>query len=174
LRWINGAHLACYAIFFALAIAPDAASRLPLLGAPFENGLKRMREWDVTARAVEAQVRQGGPYTALLVDHRHLYYELSYYLRDAKDLPPLRMWLLRQEAGNEAEASAPITKAYDGRVFVAHQSPHNVVFLRSDFAQATPAGDAEIQVGPSKKRPIIFTIASGFAPRRRVFAAEKE
>ena len=60
-----------------------------------------------------------GGLTAIAVNNRFLYYALAYYGRDYFSEPlaaPLKIWLRGTSAGNQAEASAPLTAANGQRV----------------------------------------------------------
>lgn len=173
LRWGTGAHAALYALFLALALNPGAAYRAPLVGRAIENGLKRMNAWDRTAAAVAAEAQQGR-YTAVLVDHRHMYCELAYHWRDRRDLPPLRMYVLRDAAGNQAEAAAPMRAALGAHVLVVHMSPRYEHFVAGDFHSFHTFRRIEIPLGPHKTRAIAFSEASGFAPIARTSAFLEE
>lgn len=174
LRWANAGHAFLFAIFLALATAPAAAMRMPLLGRGIENGLKRMTAWEETADLVAARVREaaraGTPFTAVLVDHRHTYNEFRYHWRDDPDLPPLRMYVLREAAGNQAESAAPMTAAVGGAVLVVHLSPRYIPFVAGDFAQFRTVAETAVPVGPSKTRALALSEASGFAPQPRTAA----
>jgi len=89
-------------ILFVGLLAPGLAD-----AAGFGNALKRVRAWPETARVVAARARAQGPFTAIMVDNRLLYYDLAYYLRDQESGAPLRMWQLDAAPGNSAEMSAP-------------------------------------------------------------------
>ena len=74
----------------------------------------RARAWEETAReiALRAAPQPGEPpFTAVMVDDRATYFELSYYWREARragaPLPPVRMWLLHGDARNSAEVHRP-------------------------------------------------------------------
>jgi 4-amino-4-deoxy-L-arabinose transferase-like glycosyltransferase len=175
LRWSNALHAGLYAIFLALALVPAAAYRAPLLGRPIENGLKRMADWDKTADLIAARVRASStPYSAVLVDHRHLYNELAYHWRDDPDLPPLRMYVLRGAAGNQAESAAPMTADVGAHVFVVHMSPRYEHFVAGDFATFATRERIEQPIGPRKVRALAFSEAGGFQPVARTpeFLAE--
>jgi 4-amino-4-deoxy-L-arabinose transferase-like glycosyltransferase len=170
-RWLargNALQAGLYAIFFALAMNPAAAYRAPLLGRGIENGLKRMNAWPETAAAVARRARAaaaaGAPYTAVLVDHRHMFNELAYQWRDAADLPPLRMYVLRGAAGNQAEAAAPMTANVGAHVLIVHMSPRYEHFVAGDFARFVTTERIEIALGPRKRRALAFSEASGFRP----------
>ncbi len=164
-------HAGLYAVFLALALAPAAAYRAPLLGRPIENGLKRMNAWPETADAIAARARAaaaaGAPYSAVLVDHRHMFNELQYQWRDDAGLPPLRMYVLRAGAGNQAEAAAPMTADVGARVLVVHMSPRYEAFVAGDFAAFATVERLDIPLGPRKTRPLAFSEASGFQPVAR-------
>jgi hypothetical protein len=178
LRWGNAAHAALFALFMALALMPDAAHRAPLIGRGIENGLKRMNAWDDTAEAIAGRARSaadaGAPYSAILVDHRHMYCELAYHWRDARDLPPLRMYVLRGAPGNQAEAAAPMTADMGARVLVAHMSPRYEKFVAGDFATFRTIERTEIPLGPRRTRALAFSEASGFQPVARTPAFLEE
>lgn len=171
LRWGNIAHGVLFTFFMMLALMPEAAYRTPLIGRGIENGLKRMNAWDDTADAVAGLARTaagaGAPYSAILADHRHMYCELAYQWRDARDLPPLRMYVLRGVAGNQAEAAAPMTADVGARVLVAHMSPRYEKFVARDFASFRTIERTEIPLGPRKTRALAFSEASGFQPATR-------
>ena len=168
LRWANAAHAALFAVFLGLALAPAAAFKAPLIGRGIENGLKRMYAWDRTAGAIAAQARAAAtPYTAILVDHRHLYCELVYEFRDARDLPPVRMYVLRDAPGNQAEAAAPMTADRGAHVLVVHMSERYEHFVAGDFARFRTFARMETPIGPRKRRAIALSDASGFQPVER-------
>ena len=171
LRWGNVAHAALFAVFMTLGLAPDAAYRAPLIGRGIENGLKRMNAWEETADLVAGLARTaeaaGAPYSAILVDHRHMYCELAYHWRGARDLPPLRMYVLRGAPGNQAEATAPMTSQVDARVLVVHMSPRYEAFVAGDFARFRTISRTEVPLGPRKTRALALSEASGFQPAVR-------
>ena len=168
IRIANGAHAALFAIFLGMALAPTAAFRAPFVGRGVENGLKRMNAWDATASLIAARARAAAaaraPYSAILVDHRHTYVELLYNLRDAQGLPPIRMYVLREAAGNQAEAAAPMTADLGAHVLVVHMSPRYEHFVAEDFAHFKTVERIEVPVGPHKTRALAFSEASGFQP----------
>ncbi|KAF0182273.1 MAG: glycosyltransferase family 39 protein [Hyphomonadaceae bacterium] len=166
LRWTTRTHAALFAVFLALVTFPAIAYRTPVIGRGIENGLKRMAGWKQTARLV-AERAQAGDYTAVLVDHRHAFFELAYEWRDRKDLPPVRIWVLRAAPGNHAEATAPMTPAFDGDVLVVQMSPRYEHFLAADFARFTPLKHVEVALGPRKTRVLGIAEASGFKPAAR-------
>lgn len=169
MRWSTRVHAALFAIFLGLVSFPTLAYQAPLVGRGIENGLKRMAGWKETAALIAERAKAGG-YTTVLVDHRHSFFELAYEWRDRKDLPPVRMWVLRGAPGNHAEATAPMTAAHDGKVLVVQMSPRYTEFLAGDFQSFTPLPPAEVKLGPRKTRPLGFAEASGFAPAPRTAA----
>ncbi|MBL8560306.1 MAG: glycosyltransferase family 39 protein [Hyphomonadaceae bacterium] len=166
LRWSLRAHAALFALFLFLVTFPSLAYQAPLIGRGIENGLKRMAGWTDTAAVIEARVRAGA-YDTVLVDHRHTFFELAYEWRDRTDLPPVRMWVLRGAPGNHAEAVAPMSPAFDGKLLVVQMSPRYTAFLSRDFKSFVPLEPGEIPLGPRRTRPLGFAEASGFAPTPR-------
>jgi 4-amino-4-deoxy-L-arabinose transferase-like glycosyltransferase len=166
LQWSNRIHAAFFLFFLSLATFPTAAYQAPLIGRGIENGLKRMAGWKETARLVAARA-YAGDYTAVLVDHRHAFFELTYEWRDRKDLPPLRIWVLRNAPGNHAEATAPMTAAVDGNALVVQMSPRYEQFLAADFERFSQMTPLEIPLGPRKTRVLGLAEASGFKPVAR-------
>ncbi len=166
MRWSTRTHAALFAAFLALVTFPTAAYRTPVIGRGIENGFKRMAGWKETARLI-AERAQSEAYTAVLVDHRHAFFELAYEWRDRKDLPPVRIWVLRDAPGNHAEATAPMTPAFDGKALVVQMSPRYAHFLAADFAQFTPLAPIEVALGPRKTRVLDLAEASGFRPVAR-------
>lgn len=163
LRWATRAHAALFAFFLALVTFPTIGYQTPVIGRGVENGLKRMAGWKETAQLVAERV-QAGAYTAVLVDHRHTFFELAYEWRDRKDVPPVRIWVLRDAPGNHAEATAPMTAALDGNVLVVQMSPRYQHFLAADFARFMPLTPVETVLGPHKTRVLGIAEASGFKP----------
>jgi 4-amino-4-deoxy-L-arabinose transferase-like glycosyltransferase len=166
LRWATRIHAAFLALLLLLGGFPETAYRMPGIGRGIENGFKRMTAWKETAAQVAARARDGA-FDTVLVDHRHAYFELVYEWRDRTDLPPVRMWVLRDTPGNHAEAVAPMTAAHDGKVLVVQMSPHYQPFLAGDFARFTPLAPVETRLGPRKTRGLGTAEASGFRPAPR-------
>lgn len=173
LKWSLRTHAALFAVFLFLGAFPALAFQTPLIGRGIENGFKRMSAWKETAADVAARAKAGN-YSAVLVDHRHSFVELSYEWRDRTDLPPLRMWVLRDQPGNHAEATAPMSEAYDGTVLVVQMSPHYERFLAGDFATFTPQAPIETKLGPRKTRQLGIAEAQGYrrAPRTADYLTE--
>ena len=166
LKWSQRTHAALFAVFLFLCAFPSLAFQAPVIGRGIENGFKRMTAWKETAAQVAARARDGA-FDTVLVDHRHAYFELVYEWRDRTDLPPVRMWVLRDTPGNHAEAVAPMTAAHDGKVLVVQMSPHYQPFLAGDFARFTPLAPVETRLGPRKTRVLGTAEASGFRPAPR-------
>jgi hypothetical protein len=161
--WIMaGVHAAIYGLFLALTVTPGLIDRLGLA-----NATKRIRGWDETAALVAARAEQWGPFTAVMVDHRHSFFELTYHWRDARPNAPLKMWVLREAAGNQAEAIAPMDAAFSGRVLIMHLSPHYNRLVRDDFTTFETVETITQNVGPGKQRIYALSVASGFNPKPR-------
>jgi 4-amino-4-deoxy-L-arabinose transferase-like glycosyltransferase len=161
-------------VFVAAAINPQFADQIQL-----SNAFKRARAWDETAREIATRaIAQPGepPFTAVLVDHRALYYELAYYWRDARragaPLPPVRMWVLNANPGNAAEQSDPMRAEESGHVLVVHMTPRFAPFIAGDFTVFRTVEHLTIPLGGGVNRDLELSVAEGFAPVARDAAFE--
>jgi 4-amino-4-deoxy-L-arabinose transferase-like glycosyltransferase len=162
---VKGVHVAGYVLFAAAVLSPTIADSVGL-----SNALKRLRGWDATAAAVEARLAEQ-PYQTILVDHRHLFFELTYQWRDRPDLQAkLRMWVLRGVAGNHAELLAPMGPDAGSPVLTVQMSPRYGRFLAADFTEFTALPSAMIPLGGGKTREIGFGAGATFAPQPRTSA----
>ncbi|MFZ4606121.1 MAG: ArnT family glycosyltransferase [Caulobacter sp.] len=144
-RWWLGLGLglqAALAVFTLLAVTNPAM--VDALGR--SNDIKRVRGWKQMAEQVvqRAQVEQvNGGLSAIAVDDRFLFNALSYYGRDyigAPDAPPLTVWLRGSHAGNQAEATAPLTPALGDRVLVVSLEGLQADRIVADFGASRTAG----------------------------------
>ena len=137
-RWLAGGLLVLQAglsLFMLLAVANPAL----MDRAGQSNAIKRARGWQqmaqqVTQRAQLEQINDG--LSAIAVDDRFLFNALSYYGRDyigGPDAPPLTIWLRRSHAGNQAEATAPLTPALGRRVLVVSLEGIQSDRIKADF-----------------------------------------
>ncbi len=160
------------AAFMALAIDPDFSSRF--------KGVRTTRAWEETAREIaQRAAAQPGepPFTAVMVDDRDLFFELTYYWRHARragaPLPPLRMWRLREDAGNSAEATDPMREAEGGRVLVVHLRPDYMPFVAGDFTVFRTVEHLTVPLGGGHNRELEISVGEGFAPAPRDAAYER-
>ena len=136
------------------------------------NALKRARGWDQTAQIVvrRARTEQLGGLSAVAVNNRFLYYALAYYGRDYFREPlaaPLTMWLRGAAAGNQAEASAPLTPAKGGRVLaVAYESWFNTE-MAADFAHVEAPEIDDLFLDRKHQRRLDIFLGLGFQPKPR-------
>lgn len=140
-RWVAGGLLVLQAglsVFMLLAVANPAL----MDEAGQSNAIKRARGWKQMAEQITQQARLeqiNGGLSAIAVDDRFLFNALSYYGRDyigAPDAPPLTIWLRRSHAGNQAEATAPLTPALGRRVLVVSLEGLQADRIKADFATA--------------------------------------
>lgn len=140
-RWAAGGLLVLQAglsVFMLLATANPAL--MDETGQ--SNAIKRARGWEQMARQVTERARLeqiNGGLSAIAVDDRFLFNALSYYGRDyigAPDAPPLTIWLRKSHAGNQAEATAPLTPALGRRVLVVSLEGLQADRIKADFATA--------------------------------------
>ena len=167
-------HLALGGLMGAAWLNPEFANQI---GAA--NAFKRSRGWEETAREIALRaVAQPGeaPFTAVLVDHRALYYELSYYWRTARragaPLPPVRMWQLHADARNSAEQSDPMRVEEGARVLVVHMNGGMLPVVAGDFTAFRPVEHLSIPLGGDINRELEISIGEGFAPAPRDEAFE--
>lgn len=143
------------------------------------NALKRTRGWENTAGEIATRaIAQPGeaPFTAVMVDHRATYFELTYYWRQARlagaPLPPLRMWVLHGDARNSAEALNPMRPEEGGRVLVVHATPEVLPTVAGDFTAFRTVEHLEIPLGGGITRKLDISVGEGFAPVPRDEAFE--
>jgi hypothetical protein len=174
LRWrsrrLLGAALAIQAVvaagFLTLVLKPGLADALGQA-----NSLKRARGWSQTADIVVRRAREAAPdgLTAIAVNNRFLYYSLAYYGRAYFREPlaaPLKIWL-RGTAGNQAEASAPLTPAAGRRVLaVAYESWFNTE-MAADFQRVEAPEIDDVWLDRKHQRRLDMFVGDGFRPRPR-------
>ncbi|MET0183059.1 MAG: glycosyltransferase family 39 protein [Caulobacterales bacterium] len=138
------------------------------------NALEDGRGWRVIAHETATRARALGPFSAVSVDHRALFFELTYYwaLTGEKDLPPLRMWVLHADARNHAEATAPLTPANGARVLLVQSQPRYEDELAGDFTKTAPIVRIQVDRGATDPFPILFAIGENFTPAPRDAAFE--
>ncbi|MGZ6014683.1 MAG: 4-amino-4-deoxy-L-arabinose transferase, partial [Phenylobacterium sp.] len=136
------------------------------------NALKRARGWDQTAQVIvrRARAEQLGGLSAVAVNNRFLYDALAYYGRDYFREPlaaPLTIWLRGTAAGNQAEASAPLTPAKGARVLaVAYESWFNTE-MAADFAQVQDPQIDDIFLDRNHQRRLDLFLGTDFRPKPR-------
>ena len=164
---------AAVTINLALGAAVLAAPFDPVLSNQVKN-VRNARAWDETARqiAVRAIAQPGEPpFTAVMVDDRSTFFELSYYWRHARragtPLPPLRMWRLYEEANNSAEATDPMRPEEGGRVLVVHLRPGFLPFVAGDFSVFRTVEHLTVPLGGDYNREMEISVGEGFAPAPR-------
>jgi len=174
-RWLLGAGFVNTALAVVVAVL---VLSYPAIANQSKN-IRGTRAWDETAReiALRAAPQPGeAPFTAVLVDDRATYFELNYYWRHARragaPLPPLRMWLLRGEANNSAEASDPMRAEEGGRVLVVHLQPGFVPFVADDFTVFRSVERLTVPLGGGVNRELEISVGEGFAPAPRDAAWE--
>jgi 4-amino-4-deoxy-L-arabinose transferase-like glycosyltransferase len=175
-RWLAGANavnIIIGGVVASLIMTSPAVANMA-------RGLREAQGWDQTAReiALRAATQPGeAPFTAVLVDDRATYFELNYYWRHARragaPLPPLRMWLLRGEAHNAAEASDPMRPEEGARVLVVHRRPDLLSFVAADFTVFRTVEHLTVPLGGERNRELEISVGEGFAPVARDAAFEE-
>ena len=176
-RWLSanaGLNAVLGAVMVAIAISPAFAERIGLA-----NALKRTRGWEATADAIaERALPASGeaPFTAVLVDDRATYFELTYYWREDRregvPLPPVRMWLLHNHALNSAEQTDPMREEEGARVLVVHARPQYLPLVAGDFTGFRTVEHISIPVGGERTRNYEISVGELFAPAPRDDAFE--
>jgi 4-amino-4-deoxy-L-arabinose transferase-like glycosyltransferase len=181
--WVTGSLIATRGgqRVLGAALTLNLAFGVAVLAAPFDltfsnqfKNVRNARSWEETARqiAVRAIAQPGDPpFTAVMVDDRTTFFELSYYWRHARragmPLPPLRMWRLYEEAHNSAEATDPMRPEEGGRVLVVHLRPGFVPFVAGDFTAFRTIENLTVPLGGGYTRPIEISVGEGFSPAPR-------
>jgi len=169
-RWLTAA-IATQALVavavLALVMAPSFADKL---GA--SNSLKRARGWRQTAEAVvrRARVEELGGLSAIAVNNRFYYYGLAYYGRDylAEPLaPPLKMWIRGTTAGNQAEASAPLTPAQGQRVLLVAAEGWFDTEMGRDFERTLGKELDGVWLDRKHRRNLEMFVGVNFQPQPR-------
>jgi hypothetical protein len=153
--------------FFALVLQPRLADSLGQA-----NGLKRARGWAQTADVVvrRARLEQTRGLSAIAVNNRFLYYALAYYGRDYFREPlaaPLKAWLRGTSAGNQAEASAPLTAANGQRVLAVAYEGWFDSEMAADFIRVQAPEIDDVWLDRNHQRTLEMFVGEGFTPRVR-------
>lgn len=153
--------------FLTLVLKPRIADALGQA-----NSLKRARGWAQTADIVVRKARavQPGGLSAIAVNNRFLYYSMAYYGRDYFREPlaaPLKIWIRGTLAGNQAEASAPLTSAVGQRVLVAAYETWFDTEIAADFAQVADPEIDDIWLDRKHQRRLDMFVGEGFRPQPR-------
>jgi hypothetical protein len=153
--------------FFALVLQPRLADSLGQA-----NGLKRARGWAQTADVVvrRARLEQTRGLSAIAVNNRFLYYALAYYGRDYFREPlaaPLKAWLRGTSAGNQAEASAPLTAANGQRVLAVAYEGWFDSEMAADFIRVQAPEIDDVWLDRNHQRTLEMFVGEGFTPRAR-------
>lgn len=175
-RWLGAATVFNFAIAAAfvgvVALRPDLALQV--------KGVRETSGWRQTAAEIAQRAApqpDEPPFTAIMVDDRALYFELNYYLREHRSadapLPPLRMWKLRGEAGDSAEATDPMRVEEGARVLIVHMQPRYLPFVAGDFTVFRRAEHLVIPLGYERTREFEISVGEGFAPAVRDAAFEE-
>ena len=133
------------------------------------NAFKRVRGWPQTWAEIEQVAsagHEGQSFSAIAVDNRLVFYDLTYYSRKQADHLPLRMWLHTAHIDNHAEATAALTaQASDASpVLIVNYYTDYQDELREDFARLVPLNPVIIDLGGGKKRHLNMWAGYGYVP----------
>lgn len=174
----------------ALFIVYAAANPRIVDQLAMSNSIKRLRGWEEASEIVIDRARTealNGGVTAIAVEDRFLFNSLAYYGRDffaEPGAPPLTIWV-RDKAGNQAEAEAPLTPAKGGRVVVAildDRKGARQARIAADFRKADvidvqrltlsipckgKPGESDAKYDHRCVRRVTLMLGEGFAPVER-------
>lgn len=154
--------------FFAVLLQPRLADSVGLA-----NSLKRARGWDQTAEAVARKVHseaERGPVSAVAVNNRFLYDALAYYGRgefSSPQGPRLTVWIRGRRAGNQAEASAPLTAADGVRVLAVAYEGWFDTEMAADFTRVLRPEIDDVWLDRKHSRTLTLFVGEGFRPQPR-------
>jgi len=165
---------AATALNMALGLAMVAvATWMPAVANQFK-GMRTAQGWEETADEIARRAApqpNEAPFTAVLVDDREIYFELSYYWRETRragaPLPAVRMWLLYGEARNSAELIDPMRPAEGGRVLVVHKNREYQPLVAGDFIVFRTVERLAVPLGGGHNRELEISVGEGFAPAPR-------
>ncbi len=138
------------------------------------RGMRESTAWRETARAVALRavpLRGERPFNAVVVDDPATYYELNFYWAreraQSRDLPPLRLWMVRGLTRPAPDGADALTSGDGARVLVVHAAPALVPFVAGDFTTFRTVDHIRVPLGGDAVRAIDLSIGEGFAPAHR-------
>lgn len=154
-------------VFLACVLNPPFADKVGLA-----NSFKRAKGWEqTTEQIVERALREpAGGLTAIAVNDRFLFNAAAYYGRDFFALPgqpPLVMWLREAHPQNQAETTAPLTRANGARVLGVSLEQVYLDEMTADFATVSEREIYSVRLDRKRKRRAEMFLGEGFAPRPR-------
>ena len=118
--------------------------------------------------------------SAIAVDDRFLFNTLAYYGRDffaRPGAPPLTIWLRKNQPGNQAEASAPLTPALGARVLVVSAAEVKLsedpdrkmgpraAMIAEDFVSARTVDVSRTRLDRKRMRRAVLILGEDYRPR---------
>ena len=151
-------NLALGAAITVAAVSPAFANRFEFIA----NGMKRARGWEETAReiALRAAPKPGeAPFTAVLVDHRALYFELAYYWREQRAAGQATPTRLRR---SEAPASPRRERSFSFAQASAQLPPVRMWLLHGQARNSAEQSDPmRLEEGA---RVLVVHMTPGYVP----------
>jgi len=169
-RWLGAAGISQAVIVAALMIGlawPALADK-----AGLANGLKRLRGWRETTRAITERAALedlNGGLSAVAVDDRFLFNEAAYYGRGSFGAggPPLKMWVRGARPRSQAELAAPLTAADGRRVLAVSLEGRSTAAMAADFARAGDRQINQVSLDLNHWRSVTSFLGDGYAPKPR-------
>jgi hypothetical protein len=111
-----------------------------------------------------------GGLSAIAVNNRFLYYSLAYYGRDYLRqplAPKLAIWIRGSGAGNQAEASAPLTAANGQRVLAVAIEGWFDTEMAADFSRVLRPEIDDVWLDRKHQRVLEMFVGETFRPQPR-------
>lgn len=168
-RWLTAAlalQAAVAALFLVWVTLPATAEAMGM-----SNSFKRAKGWSELTRIVLDRAALEPDLTAIAVNNRFLYNAIAYYGRHdltRPGAPPLTIWLLAEAPQNQAETTAPLTRAAGGRVLAVALEQTYRDRMAADFARVSGREIVSVRLDEKRHRRAELFIGEGFAPRPRL------
>jgi hypothetical protein len=135
------------------------------------NSFKRAKGWSELTRIVLERAEAEGNLSAIAVNSRFLYNAMAYYGREALAQPgaaPLTIWLLADAPRNQAEETAPLTRALGRRVLGVSLERAWRDQMVADFRAVTGREIVSVRLDDKRNRRAELFVGEDFTPRSRV------
>jgi 4-amino-4-deoxy-L-arabinose transferase-like glycosyltransferase len=167
-------------LFMVWVVSPRTAEAM---GAA--NSFKRVKGWEVMSEAVvrRAEIEMADrDLSAIAVDDRFLFNSLAYYGRNffkRPGAPPLKIWLRRNHAGNQAEARSPLTPEQGERVLLVtaaelkddqdggRRMQPRIDLISADFAASKTLEVSRARLDAKRVRRTVLILGENYKPRQK-------
>ncbi|NBU29633.1 MAG: 4-amino-4-deoxy-L-arabinose transferase, partial [Caulobacteraceae bacterium] len=144
-----------------------------------------VKGWEVMSEAVvrRAEIEMADrDLSAIAVDDRFLFNSLAYYGRNffkRPGAPPLKIWLRRNHAGNQAEARSPLTPEQGERVLLVtaaelkddqdggRRMQPRIELISADFAASKTLEVSRARLDAKRVRRTVLILGENYKPRQK-------